>query len=161
MYSDHPYRAETFHRRRTLRDFLSTLWRVLLVAGLIAAMVAAYLRWPRIRVVETGRTPEYRELKPRDYDRRPADSIRAARAAIDSLGWSYLGSGSGPGGSEIRATVHPWHLPLRCDVVIRIKGSGGRSTLNMRSESQYGPWDFGQNARNIRAFLHEMDAARE
>jgi hypothetical protein len=33
--------------------------------------------------------------------------------------------------------------------------------VTVRSESEYGPWDFGQNARNIAAFLREMDDEME
>jgi len=29
--------------------------------------------------------------------------------------------------------------------------------VSVKSESRFGPWDFGQNARNIRTFLSRLD----
>jgi hypothetical protein len=144
-------------RRQAARTFLN---RVLLVA-VVAAAAVAYFAWPRIHVVETGRTPEYPDLKARDYDKGPAEITKAARAATDRLGWDYFGGGSGPGGSEVRVKVRLFKIPVPGQLVVHVKGNRGRSTMTVRSETEYGPWDFGQNARNIRAFFAEMDASME
>jgi uncharacterized protein (DUF1499 family) len=42
-------------------------------------------------------------------------------------------------------------------VTVRVRGAGGRSTVSVRSRSRVGKWDFGQNARNIRELLTELD----
>jgi hypothetical protein len=161
MSSHHPYRDETRYRKRSFRGFFKTLLRVLIVAAVLAAAAFAYFHWPHLRAVETGRTPEYKNLQPRQYDKSPADTAQATKAIVERLGWTYLASGSGKGGGEVRAIVHPWHLPVTCQVIVHIKGAGERSTVTVRSESEYGPWDFGQNARNIAAFLREMDDEME
>jgi hypothetical protein len=146
-----------WRRREAVRRFL----RGALLLAIVAAAAAAYFAWPRIHVVETGRTPEYPDLKPREYGKNPADVTKAAREITDRLGWEYFGGGSGPGGSEIRVKVRLWKIPVPGQLVVHVKGSRGRSTMTVRSETEYGPWDFGQNARNIRAFLAEMDQGLE
>jgi hypothetical protein len=144
-------------RRQAVRTFFT---RAVLLA-IVAAAAAAYFAWPRIHAVETGRTREYPDLKPRDYDKGPAEVTKAARAATDRLGWEYFGGGSGAGGSEIRVKVRVFKIPVPGQLVIHVKGGHGRSTMTVRSETDYGPWDFGQNARNIRAFLAEMNTEME
>jgi Protein of unknown function (DUF1499) len=143
------------HERR--QQAVRRLFRPLVVLAIVAAGAAAYFAWPHINAVETGRTKEYPDLKPREYDKSPADVTRAAHAVVARLGWEYFGGGSGAGGSEVRAKVRLWKIPVPGQVVAHVKGKGSHSTLTVRSETEYGPWDFGQNARNIRAFLTEMD----
>jgi len=47
--------------------------RTLVLAVLVGAAAWAVLRWPHLDTVETGRTPEYPELRPRDYIAMPPD----------------------------------------------------------------------------------------
>jgi len=47
------------------------------------------------------------------------------------------------------------------DVVVRVAEDGGRTAVNVRSASRVGRGDFGQNARNIRAFFLELDRQLE
>ena len=42
-------------------------------------------------------------------------------------------------------------------MTIRIRREGGRTRVSVRSKSRSGSADFGQNARNIRLFLTELD----
>jgi hypothetical protein len=157
----HPYRDETRHAKRSFRGFFRRLAQLLIVLAIVGGLAFLYFHWPRLKVVETGHSLEYSDLKPRQYDKSPTDTAQATKAIFERLGWKYLGSGSGKGGGEVRAIVHPYHLPVTCQVIVHIKGAGERSTVSVRSESEYGPWDFGQNARNIRAFLAEMDVEME
>jgi hypothetical protein len=126
------------------------------VAGAIL-IVLAVTHWPRLDRVETGRTPEYPDLPVRDYGASEATVDKAARAAIAALPrWTTIGGGKGPGGSEILAEAGTM-VGLKHDVTVRIRRQDGRTTVNVLSRSRALPWDFGQNARNIRAFLAELD----
>jgi hypothetical protein len=123
---------------------------LLLVAGVLA------LSWPRINDVETGRTPEYPDLRPREFKSAPGEVSRAVEKAIRAIGWEFVGSGSGPKGAELRA-VHTSIIRLREDVTARITTIPGGTRLSVRSRSQQLPWDLGQNARNIRELLAAVD----
>jgi uncharacterized protein (DUF1499 family) len=129
------------------------LTKVVLVV-LIAAGVGASLAWPRLNRVETGRTPEYPDLQPREYAHTPSQVGEAVPKAISSLGWTWVGGGKGKGGSQTQATTPM--VPF--DVFIHVKpGKNGRAVVSVKSEGRWGPWDFGQNARNIRKFLAQLD----
>ncbi len=133
------------------------LLKLAIVIAVPVAVVAALVSWPILDEVETGKTPEYRDIVPRDYTSTEATVGKAAKAAVERLsGWQLVGSGSGPGGTEIRA-VATSRLPLTSDVTIRIRRTGGRTQVSVRSKSRKWPLDLGQNARNIRAFLAELD----
>lgn len=141
-------------RSRPRRRPLPGLLIVLLLAG-----AAAALAWPRLNDVETGRTPAYPDLQPHRY---PADIARVSQAAREVLGglprWRLVGGGSGPGGAELQA-VHTTRLwRFEDDVTVRIQRRDGQTVVSVRSRSRVGRWDFGQNARNVRAFLAALDA---
>ena len=132
------------------------LKQVLLVA-LVIGVVLAVTHWPRLDRVETGRTPEYPDLRVRDYEAGEEKVGKAARGAIADLPrWKTIGGGKGPGGIEIQAEAGTL-LGLKHDVFVRIRRQGGRTTVSVLSRSRSLPWDFGQNARNIRVFLMELD----
>jgi hypothetical protein len=130
--------------------------RVLAVALALAA-VALAVTWPRLNDVETGRTPEYPDLTTRQYAQSEAAVTQATRTAIQGLPrWSLGGTGRGPGGSEVQA-VAGTPVGLKHDVTVRIRREGGGSRVSVRSRSRTGPWDLGQNARNIRTLLDQLD----
>jgi hypothetical protein len=131
--------------------------RWLLVVVVLAAAAWAVLRWPHLDTVETGRTPEYPELQPREYAASEAQVARAVRAALDKLGWPLVGGGRGPGGSEVQARARGT-LPLENDVSIRTQRVGGRTRVSVRSHSPSLPWDLGENARLVEKFLAALDA---
>jgi hypothetical protein len=131
--------------------------RWLLVLALVAGAAWAVLRWPHLDTVETGRTPEYPELQPRDYSASEAQVSRAVRAAIDTLGWQVVGGGRGPGGSEVQARARGT-LPLDNEVSVRVQRVSGRTRVTVRSHSPMLRWDMGENARVIEKFLGALDA---
>ena len=131
--------------------------RWLLLVALLAAAAWAVLRWPHLDTVETGRTPEYPELQPRDYSASEAQVSRAVRAALDALGWQFVGGGRGPGGSEVQARARGT-LPLVSEVSIRTQRVGGRTRVIVRSHSPALRWDLGENARLVERFLAALDA---
>jgi len=130
--------------------------KLLILAAIVGAVVLA-TAWPRLNDVETGRTPEYPDLTTREYRASPDQVMKAVQTALSRLPrWEIIGSGSGPAGSEIRA-AHRTHLGFKDDVTVRFRRDGGRTKVSVRSKSRIGFWDFGQNARNIRELLAELD----
>ena len=65
-------------------------WVVLLI---LICGAAAYVSWPPINVVETGRTPEYPDLDPRSYAVVSTSVYSAAAEAIASMPhWQIVGA---------------------------------------------------------------------
>jgi len=134
------------------------LGRITIVA-LVAAAVWAVTAWPRINDVETGRTPEYPDLQPRQYAASVDAVSKAVQGAIEELpGWTVVGSGKGPEGAFVSAVHEIPVLRFKDDVTVKIRREGGRTTLSARSHSRSLDWDFGQNARNLRELLAAVDA---
>jgi uncharacterized protein (DUF1499 family) len=131
--------------------------RALLVL-LVAAAAYLALAWPRLNDVETGRTPEYPDLTPRDYRAGPEAVSKGVQTALKGLPrWTFVGAGSGPGGAEVRAIHETLVFHFKDDVTVRITSKGGRTHVSVRSRSRVGSWDFGQNARNVRELLSALD----
>lgn len=128
-----------------------------LVIALVAGAAVAATRWPRINVVETGRTPEYPELRDREFAAPEAAVGRAAKAAVEALpGWTFVGAGQGRGGTAIQAlAARP--APLKTEMTITIRRQGAKTLVKARARSTFGPWDFGQGARHLQDFLAELD----
>ena len=135
--------------------------RTFLKAMVLAAVLAgvwSYFHWPRLNEVETGRTPEYPDLRVRDYLASEDKVAKAARQTVERLPrWTFVAQGRGPGGTEIQAVARTRVLRLEDEITIRIHREGGRTRVGVRSKSRTGSADFGQNARNIRLFLTELD----
>jgi len=128
----------------------------------VAGLVAACLAWPRINDVETGHTPEYPDLQPRAYSAGQDKVTAAAKAAIGRLPrWTLVGAISGTRGTDLQAEHVLPILPLKDDVTVRLRRQGGHTQVSVRSRSRTFPWDFGQNARNIRELLAELDRQME
>lgn len=132
------------------------LFSLLLLGGGVAF---AATHWPRVHEVETGHSKEYPHLTPRHYDRSPPEVARAVEAAMGALrGWRLLGSGSGAGGYAVQADHRLFpYAPATEEVTISIRSSGTGARLSVLSRSRLAPWDFGQNARNIRELLAFTD----
>jgi len=128
----------------------------------VAGLLAACLAWPRINDVETGRTPEYPDLQPRSYAAGEDRVATAAKAVIGRLPrWTLVGAISGTRGTDLQAEHVMPLLPLKDDVTVRLRRQAGHTQVSVRSRSRAGPWDFGQNARNIRELLEELDREME
>jgi uncharacterized protein (DUF1499 family) len=131
---------------------------VLVLGGTVFLGTAAMLKiWPAINVVETGQTPEYPDLLPRQY---PASKDRVFDAALHAIGrmprWTLVSSR--PEQGEIRAEATTRLFRFVDDVVVRCAEQKGGTVVNVRSASRVGRGDFGQNARNVRAFFDALDS---
>jgi uncharacterized protein (DUF1499 family) len=131
--------------------------RILLVL-IVAGVAAALLAWPRINSVETGRTPEYPDLQPREYAASEQKVTEALKAAAGRLSrFAFVGAGRGPGGSEVHYVASTPVLRFKDDVNVRIRREGAKTKVTVRSKSRMGTMDFGQNARNVRELLAALD----
>ena len=131
---------------------------IAVVAGITGFLLVLFaLRaWPLINVVETGRTPEYPNITPRVYRESRDRVFDAALHAVHRLPrWSLISSR--PESGEIRAEARTRMLRFVDDVLIRVTAGGETAVVTVRSASRIGRGDFGQNARNIRAFFDELD----
>ena|SRR5205809_5532580 len=128
---------------------------LLLALGAIWAATA----WPRINDVQTGRTPEYPDLRVHEYAASPEKVAQAIKDVLGRLpGWTLVGAGQGSAGHAIQALHETGFFVLKEEITIQIRREGARTRVSVRSRSQTGPWDLGQNARNIRALLAALDA---
>jgi uncharacterized protein (DUF1499 family) len=124
----------------------------------IAGAVAAFLAWPRLNMVETGRTPEYPDLQPREYaagEQRVTEALKAAAGRLSRF--AFVGAGRGPGGSEVHYVASTPVLRFKDDVNVRIRREGAKTKVTVRSKSRMGTMDFGQNARNVRELMAALD----
>lgn len=131
--------------------------RLVMLALVLGAGAWAVLRWPHLDTVETGATPEYPDLRPREYAASEAEVTHAVKATVERLGWKVVGAGRGPGGSEVQASTRGHVIPTDHEVAIRIQRAGGRTRVNARARSRTFRWDFGENARLIERFLATLD----
>ena len=124
----------------------------------VAGAVAAFLAWPRLNIVETGRTPEYPDLQPREYaasEQRVTEALKIAAGRLSRF--AFVGAGRGPGGSEVHYVASTPVLRFKDDVNVRIRREGAKTKVTVRSKSRMGTMDFGQNARNVRELLAALD----
>lgn len=130
----------------------------LLGLALLGGAAAAALAWPRINDVETGKTAAYPDLRVREYRASERQVLQAVKDLVSRLPrWSFVGAGSGAGGSEVQAVHVTRIFRFADDVTVRIRGQGDQTRVSVRSRSRLGKWDFGQNARNIRELLAALD----
>jgi uncharacterized protein (DUF1499 family) len=137
---------------------LKTLLKQLLVLGMILGGLYAFTAWPRLQEVETGKTPEYPDLKPHDYGFDPPTVAKGVRKVMDELPhWEVTGEAKGPAGIDLQG-VHASAFGLaKEDVTVKVRREKGRTFVNVHSKSRLGFGDFGQNARNVRELLYALD----
>lgn len=131
---------------------------MLLVVGaaIILGGLGLLRAWPAINVVETGKTPEYPDIVPLVYRAEAAQVLDAVLHAVHRLPrWSLVAYR--PETAEVRAEATSRLFKFVDDVLIRVTGRDEGVAVEVRSASRIGRGDFGQNARNIRAFFDVLD----
>jgi hypothetical protein len=97
----------------------------------------------------------YPDLQPAILDGAPAAVFPRALAAAQALGWNITASDADAG--RIEATQTSFWMGFTDDIVIRVAAAdGGRSRIDIRSQSRVGQGDFGMNARRIRRYLQQL-----
>ncbi len=131
-----------------------------LTAGMgLGALALGWLlvrAWPVINVVETGKTEQYPDVRPGVYEEGRARVFDASLHAVHRLPRWTLSSYDREKGS-IRAESRTLVFRFVDDILVRVLPEGTGSRVEVRSASRVGRGDFGQNARNIRAFFQELD----
>jgi hypothetical protein len=98
----------------------------------------------------------YPDLQTLRLPQPPAAAHAAALAAVDALGWQLTAADAEHGTIEARETSRIFRFVD--DVVIRIRGDGDGSALDLRSKSRDGRGDLGANAARIRRFRAAIGA---
>ena len=104
----------------------------------------------------------YPDILPRHYPVSPERVFDAAMSLVNSRGW-VVSSTTSPdlenADASIDAVAKTFILALPVDVAIRILADDDGSLVDMRSASRIGSHDLGDNARRIRSFFADLDAA--
>lgn len=130
----------------------------ILVGLLITGMLVAAATWPVLNVVETGQTPEYPEVQPLYYSADPRRVFDESEASVEALERFELVEADAAT-RTLRAEATTRVFGFVDDVTVRVEPVTEFVTrVHVRSASRVGKGDFGQNARNIRTFLDELDA---
>ncbi len=138
-------------KRRILIGFAA------IIGVLVVGVLAASAVWPVINDVETGKTAEYPDVRPHYYS---ADPKRVYAEAVETTGDVERMEivETDEGAMVITATRTTKLLGFVDDMTITISPVTEFVTeVNVRSASRVGKGDFGQNARNIRAYLAALD----
>jgi uncharacterized protein (DUF1499 family) len=129
-------------------------WIGIAVVVLIGFRVGVAAIWPTINDVQTGKTPEYAELRPQRF-KQPYDRVfGAAIATAKAAGWEV--TAQDPGKGEIQAVATTAVFRFKDDVSIAVAREGDGVVVNVRSRSRIGLGDFGTNARRIARFQAEL-----
>lgn len=96
----------------------------------------------------------YPDIQPLVLGVPRAQAFDAAVAAARGMGWEMVASDPATGRIEAIATT--LLLRFKDDVVIRVRGEGTGSRIDVRSKSRVGVGDLGTNARRIRRFLSAL-----
>jgi uncharacterized protein (DUF1499 family) len=103
----------------------------------------------------------YGDLKPLRLASSPAEVLRRAEALARERGWTV--AAVDPRSGTVEATATTLFFRFKDDVVVRVRpdpARAGGSVVDMRSISRVGLSDVGVNAKRIRAYLRDLEAAR-
>lgn len=128
-----------------------------IAAAAVIAMIVTAAIWPVLNEVETGNTPEYPDIRPHYYSTEPARIYDEAVEVVRDLEqWKIVDEQIAAHRLDTERTTHL--LGFVDDVTIRVEPvTDFVSRVHLHSRSRIGYADFGQNARNIREFLDELD----
>jgi uncharacterized protein (DUF1499 family) len=104
----------------------------------------------------------YPDIEPLQLNATPQEAYDAALEAVTKRKWLVIDARSPLGGrrdGRIEAVSRTAVMGFRDDVVVRVRPSSGGARVDVRSASRYGKYDFGTNARRVRALLDEIEDA--
>lgn len=96
----------------------------------------------------------YPDIRPLHLDAPPDAAFARALEAARAMGWEIVADDTSAGRIEATATTR-W-FGFKDDVVIRIRGEGEGSRVDVRSVSRVGKSDLGTNAARVRAYLARL-----
>ena len=114
------------------------------------------MKTTRLNSATTSDTASSPKLRTRRYQATPAEVAQALRAIAPRLKrWRYIGY------DRPSATIHMEHdtpiITFTDDVLLRMRQEGELTIVSGESRSRVGTYDFGVNARNLRAILGALD----
>ena len=103
----------------------------------------------------------YPEIEPLEQEASPQAAYDAALAVITKRKWNIVARRPPERGREgrIEAIARTPIMGFREDVVVRVRGDGRGSRIDIRSSSRYGSFDFGTNAARVRSLIDDIDDA--
>jgi uncharacterized protein (DUF1499 family) len=113
--------------------------------------------WQRVRTnrAATDGAEPWPDLVPLALDLPPNAAFAAALAAARAMPLWRIVAEDGEAG-RIAAEATTPRLKFVDDVEIRVEAANGGSRIRVRSASRVGTFDFGTNARRIRAYLARL-----
>lgn len=102
----------------------------------------------------------YPDIAPLDLAVTPDEAYRAALDVITKRKWRIVDVRAPQAGrreGRIEAVALTTIMGFRDDVVVRVRGRGEASRVDVRSASRYGGHDLGSNARRIRSLLEDIE----
>jgi uncharacterized protein (DUF1499 family) len=99
----------------------------------------------------------YPDIQPQSLEVAPAEAFDRALEAARRMNWEIVAGVPDEGRIEATATTR-W-FRFKDDVVVRIKRQGTGSRVDVRSKSRLGLGDLGANAKRIRTYVRELEAA--
>ncbi|WP_201549250.1 DUF1499 domain-containing protein [Psychrobacter sp. Pi2-1] len=106
-------------------------------------------------VAEQQRTA-YPDLQTLTYANSKPELIKAAKQAIENLGWDLVNTDADKG--IIEATETTAWFGFKDDVIIRVTDNDSERLVDIRSKSRVGQSDLGKNAARIHSFIDELDS---
>jgi uncharacterized protein (DUF1499 family) len=100
----------------------------------------------------------YPDIGPTLLDAAPPLALQRAERAARAMGWEIVAVA--PADGRIEATDTTLLFGFKDDVVIRITPASTGSRVDVRSLSRVGRSDFGTNAKRIRRFMQQLEAAK-
>jgi uncharacterized protein (DUF1499 family) len=88
----------------------------------------------------------------------PAHALQLAERASRAMGWDIVAVA--PADLRLEAIDTTPMFGFKDDIVIRVTASGSGSRVDARSLSRIGNSDLGMNAKRIRLFMRELEAAQ-
>ncbi|NPU93129.1 MAG: DUF1499 domain-containing protein [Gammaproteobacteria bacterium] len=104
--------------------------------------------------VAAAQASAYPDIRPLHLDLTPAEALARAEQVAQALGWQVVATDAARG--TLEATATSFWFGFVDDVVVRIRGEGERTRIDVRSVSRVGKGDVGKNAARIRAFQRQM-----
>jgi uncharacterized protein (DUF1499 family) len=97
----------------------------------------------------------YPKILPILLDLDTDEAFAAVVKAVAASGWRLVEqtpAGGRMGVGHIDAIARSMILGFPCDITVRIRPLAGRTRVDLRSASRFGPFDFGANQHNIAVF---------
>ena len=101
----------------------------------------------------------YPDIGPLVVSATPDEAYRAALDVLTRYKWRVVDARPPQPGrrdGHIEAVARTPVMGIREDVVVRVRATGNRVTVDVRSASRYGARDFGSNAQRVRQLLEDI-----